>query len=96
MVTAIPLFFITFTTTFAVIKKVFSADTKIGFLAMAKDLQNQILQNPNLLPEQIVKIERAIFNQHLVAFIAMFFLIVLWIIIFESIRHLYIKRYEKN
>jgi len=63
---------------------------------MAKDLQNQILQNPNLLPEQIVKIERAIFNQQLVAFIAMFFLIVLWIIIFESIRHLYIKRYEKN
>ncbi len=63
---------------------------------MAKDLQNQILQNPNLLPEQIVKIERAIFNQQLVAFIAMFFLIILWIIIFESIRHLFFKNHEKN
>jgi carbon starvation protein len=96
LITAFPLIFISITTSFAVLQKVFSSNIKIGFLAMAKDLQNQILQNPNLLPEQIVKIERAIFNQQLVAFIAMFFLIILWIIIFESIRHLFFKNHEKN
>ena len=62
---------------------------------MAKYLKNQILQNPNLLPEQIIKLERAIFNQQLVAFIALFFLIILWIIIFESFRKIFYK-HEKN
>ena len=38
---------------------------------------------------QIINAKKMIFNQQLVAFIAMFFLIILWIVIFESIRKIF-------
>ena len=47
---------------------------------------------PNLVSGEKVKIinaQKMIFNQQLVAFIAMFFLIILWIVIFESARKIF-------
>ena len=43
LVTALPLIFITFTTTSAVLMKVFSSDIKIGFLASANALKEKLL-----------------------------------------------------
>ena len=92
LVTALPLIFLTITTTSAVLMKIFSPDIKIGFLASAQELKKQIINPTNLDETKIIAIERMIFNQQLVAFIALFFLIILWIIIFESSRKVFFKK----
>ena len=89
LVTALPLIFITFTTTSAVLMKVFSSDVKIGFLASANALKEKLMTNQIVDEAQIINAEKMIFNQQLVAFIAMFFLIILWIVIFESVRKIF-------
>jgi carbon starvation protein len=89
LVTALPLIFITFTTTSAVLMKVFSSDLKIGFLASANSLKEKLITNQIVDEVQIINAKKMIFNQQLVAFIAMFFLIILWIVIFESIRKIF-------
>jgi len=84
LITIVPLIFITLNTSYAVIQKIFSSDDKIGFLSLAKLWENRL--NSGLIIDQI-KIEQAkkiIFSQYLISFLAMFFLIILWIIIVNS------------
>jgi carbon starvation protein len=69
--------------------KVFSSDIKIGFLASANALKEKLLTNQIVDETQIINAQKMIFNQQLVAFIAMFFLIILWIVIFESVRKIF-------
>jgi len=85
LITLIPLILITLNTSYAVLEKVFSKNVKIGFLAISN--QNKLrLANEKLNEIEIVNLERIIFNQQLVAFIALFFLIILWIVIIEALR----------
>ncbi len=81
-ITALPLLFIAFNTTYAVITKVFSSDSKIGFLATAKLWQQRLNSGLIIDLEQINIANKIIFNQQLVAIIALFFMAILWIIIF--------------
>ena len=62
--------------------KVFSSDSKIGFLATAKLWQQRLNSGLIIDLEQINMANKIIFNQQLVAIIALFFMIILWIIIF--------------
>ncbi len=94
LITLIPLILITLNTSYAVLEKVFSKNVKIGFLAISN--QNKLrLANEKLNEIEIVNLERIIFNQQLVAFIALFFLIILWIVIIEALRKI-IKNNTKS
>ncbi len=85
-VTAIPLAFLVVVTTSAVLTKVFSADEKIGFFAMASSLQNALDNALVIGTEKIALTQDLIFNQKLVGYIALSFLVVLWIVVIEGVR----------
>ncbi len=87
-ITAIPLAFVLTTTSWAVIEKVFSADAKIGFLAVAEVWQTKI--NSGILDEEKIAIaKKMIFNQKLVSCIALGFLTILWIVVTEAARKIW-------
>lgn len=94
LITLIPLVLITLTTSSAVIMKVFSSNPKIGFLASADSLQEKIITQQIIDINEIQKTTAMIFNQKLVASIAMFFLIILWVILISSIIKLFFNRNE--
>jgi carbon starvation protein len=84
-VTALPLLFLVSVTTYAVFEKVFSHEVKIGFLAMAQKLQTDL--NLGLIHEDKITITQSlIFNQKLVAYIALSFVAILWLVFIEGIR----------
>lgn len=85
LVTALPLLFLLSVTTSAVFQKVFSTDVKIGFFAMAKSWQNKI-DNLMITGDQISVAQNLIFNQKLVGYIALSFVVILWIVVFEGVR----------
>ncbi len=99
-ITAIPLCFLLTITTYGVLQKVFSDDIRIGFFSMAESLQYKI--DNCLLSEksEIIITKNAIFNQKLVAFIALGFVSILWIVVIEGLRKslpiLFKKEDEKN
>lgn len=76
-VTVLPLSWLLFITTSAVLEKVFSQDAKIGFFAAAADWKIK-LASGTLPSDQIPVAETMIFNQQLVGWIALFFLAILW------------------
>jgi carbon starvation protein len=85
LITLIPLTLITINTSYAVLEKVFSKNVKIGFLEMANQAKLKLV-NEKLSEVDIINLKRIIFNQQLVAFIALFFLTILWIVIIEAVR----------
>ena len=84
-VTALPLSFVCFTTSWAVIEKVFSENVKIGFLATANSWKEKIT-NQNLIGEKLDFANQVIFNQYLVSFLALSFLAILWIVVIDGVR----------
>ncbi len=80
-ITLIPLIFIITTTTNSAFQKIFSTNTNIGFFAKANDIKLQIEAG---IVENIELANQAIFNQKLVGFLTLFFLISLWIILIEG------------
>ena len=84
LITALPLIFVTFNTTFAVLNKVFNPENKIGFLAMAKLWQMRLESGLIIDNLEIIKAKQIIFNQYLVSSLALFFLLILWIIIINA------------
>ena len=84
LITLLPLIFIVFNTSYAVLQKVFSSNPKIGFIASGKNTWQKALSEATLHPEKIATAKQILFNQYLVATIAMLFLLILWIIIIES------------
>jgi carbon starvation protein len=86
-ITAIPLAFVLTTTTWAALEKVFSPNVKIGFLAMADALQLK-LSSGAIEAAKIELTEKMIFNQKLVAGIALFFVAILWIVVVDSVREI--------
>lgn len=93
-ITAIPLLFLLITTSTAVFEKIFSDDVRIGFLAMAQNLQAKI--NSGLIAkENLALTEKMIFNQKLLAGIALSFAAVLWIVVIDAVRKILSKKHEK-
>jgi carbon starvation protein len=84
-ITAIPLCFLLTTISWAVIEKVFSADVKIGFLALANEAQFKI-DSGLIANDQISNIQRMIFNQKLVSGIALSFMAILWVVVADAVR----------
>jgi carbon starvation protein len=84
-ITAIPLCFLLATISWAVIEKVFSADVKIGFLALANAAQFKI-DSGLIANDQISNIQRMIFNQKLVSGIALSFMAILWVVVADAVR----------
>ena len=84
-ITAIPLAFILTTTSWAVIEKVFSADAKIGFFALANLWQFKLESGTILGEENISLAKKMIFNQRLVGFVALSFMAILWIVVIDAV-----------
>jgi len=84
-ITALPLAWLVIVTTSAAWLKVFSDDVRVGFLAAANDLTTK-LATGSLPSEKALVAPDLIFNQHLDAYLTMFFVVVLWVVIFDTLR----------
>lgn len=90
-VTGFPLIWLVAITTTAAYEKVFSEDVRIGFFAAANDLSSKLASG--LLPaDKAAVAPQLIFNQHLDAYLTLFFVAMLWIVIVDMlivcVRHL--------
>jgi len=84
-VTGLPLLWLVVVTTTAAYEKVFSTDIRVGFLAAADDMAAK-LYSGLLPPEKAAVAPQLIFNQHLDAYLTLFFVAVLWVVIIDMLR----------
>lgn len=84
-VTGLPLLWLVVITTTAAYQKVFSTDIRVGFLAAADDLASKLYSGV-LPPEKAAVAPQLIFNQHLDAYLTLFFVVVLWVVIVDMLR----------
>lgn len=84
-VTAVPLAWLSIITTSAAWEKITSTDVRIGFFAAADNLAEK-LSLGKLPPEKAAIAPQLIFNLHLDGALTIFFVLVLWIVIFEMLR----------
>lgn len=84
-VTGLPLLWLVIVTTTAAYQKVFSTDVRVGFLAAADDMASK-LYSGLLPPEKAAVAPQLIFNQHLDAYLTLFFVVVLWVVIVDMLR----------
>ncbi len=84
-VTGLPLVWLVIVTTTAAWQKIFSADIRVGFFAAANDMSAKLAAG-ELSPERAAVAPQLIFNQQLDAWLTMFFIAVLWIVVLDMIR----------
>lgn len=84
-VTGLPLLWLVIVTSTAAYQKVFSTDIRVGFLAAADDMAAK-LYGGMLPPEKAAVAPQLIFNQHLDAYLTLFFVVVLWVVIIDMLR----------
>lgn len=84
-VTALPLVWLVIVTSTAAWEKIFSTDIRVGFFAAARDMAEK-LASGLLPPEKAAVAPQLIFNQQLDAWLTMFFIAVLWVVIFDMLR----------
>ncbi|MBC7757127.1 MAG: carbon starvation protein A [Bdellovibrio sp.] len=83
-ITALPLTWLVVVTTTAAWQKIFSADIRIGFFAAANDLSAKLAAG--LIPaDKALIAPKLIFNQQLDAYLTLFFVAVLWIVIADML-----------
>jgi carbon starvation protein len=83
-VTALPLAWLVTITTTAAYQKIFSDDVRVGFFAAANDLSAKLASG--VLPADKASVApQLIFNQHLDAYLTMFFVVVLWVVIIDML-----------
>ena len=81
-VTGLPLAWLVTITTTAAYQKIFSDDIRVGFFAAANDLSNKLASG--VLPaDKAAVAPQLIFNQHLDAYLTMFFVAVLWVVLVD-------------
>lgn len=85
-VTGLPLAGLALVTTAAAAIKLLSADPKVGFLASASDLASKLAAG-TLPPEKVAAAPQLVFNQRLDAVLTAFFVLVLWTVILDTLRH---------
>lgn len=81
-ITLLPLGWLSIVTSVAAFEKLLSADPRIGYLAMAKDLAAKLASGA--LPAE--KAQQLIFNQYVVMGLTALFLLILWIVVAEALR----------
>jgi carbon starvation protein len=86
--TALPLVWLVIVTSSAAWEKLFSPDLRVGFLSHANDLATK-LASGTLSGVDAAQAPRLIFNDRLDAALTMFFLITVWVLIFETARVCY-------
>ncbi len=87
-VTGVPLVVLVTITTTAAWQKIFSADVRIGFFAAANDMTAKLASG--VLPaEKAAVAPQLIFNQHLDAYLTVFFVLVLWLVLADMLRVVY-------
>jgi carbon starvation protein len=85
LVTGLPLLWLIIITSTAAWEKITSDDTRIGFFAAANDLSGKLAGGA--LPSERANIApQLIFNLHLDAGLTLFFVILLWLIVFDMLR----------
>ncbi|MEN6585580.1 MAG: carbon starvation CstA 5TM domain-containing protein, partial [Sulfuricella sp.] len=84
-ISAVPLAWLAIVTTTAAWVKVTSPDVRIGFFAAANDLADKLAAGA-LPPDKAAVAPQLIFNQQLDAWLTLFFVILLWVIIFDMLR----------
>jgi carbon starvation protein len=87
-VTALPLTWLVAVTSTAAWQKLFSPDLRIGFLSHADDLAAQIASGA-LTGPAAEQASRLIFNDRLDAALTLFFLVTVWVLVFETARVCY-------
>ncbi len=83
-VTGFPLVWLVTITSTAAYQKVFSDDIRIGFFAAANDLSSK-LANGLLSADKAAVAPQLIFNQQLDAYLTLFFVAMLWIVIINTL-----------
>ncbi len=84
-VTGLPLTWLVLITTTAAWEKITSSDIRVGFFAAANDLSAKLAAG-SLPPEIAAIAPQLIFNQHLDAWLTLFFVAVLWVVIIDMLR----------
>ncbi len=84
-VTGVPLAWLAIVTSTAAWEKIMSADVRIGFFAAANDMAAKLAAG-ELPPEKAAVAPQLIFNQQLDAWLTIFFVVVLWVVIFDMLR----------
>ncbi len=84
-VTALPLTWLITITTTAAWQKITSDDIRIGFFAAADDLTSKLAAG-SLTAEKVQLAPKLIFNLHLDAYITLFLVTVLWLIVLDMLR----------
>lgn len=84
-VTGLPLVWLVIVTSTAAWQKIFSDDIRVGFFAAANDLATKLAAGV-LPPDKAAVAPHLIFNQQLDAYLTMFFVVVLWIVIIDMVR----------
>lgn len=84
-VTGMPLVWLVAITTTAAYQKIFSPDVRVGFLAAADDMAAKLFSGV-LSAEKAAVAPQLIFNQHLDAYLTLFFVVVLWVVIVDMLR----------
>jgi len=87
-VTALPLTWLVVITTTAAWQKIFSDDLRVGFFAAANDMAAKLAAGV-LPPEKAAVAPQLIFNQHLDAWLTLFFVVILWVVILDMLRVVY-------
>jgi carbon starvation protein len=83
-ISGLPLVWLLSITTTAALEKLFSQDIRVGFYAAANDLSAKLASG--LLPaDKAAVAPQLIFNQHLDAWITVFFLLVLWVVVLDML-----------
>jgi carbon starvation protein len=84
-ISAVPLAWLVTITSAAALEKILSSDPKIGFFAAAADLSGKLASGV-LPPERAAVAPQLIFNQQLDGWLTGFFLLIVWVIVFEMLR----------
>ncbi len=88
-VSAVPLAWLVTITTTAALEKLFNAEPRIGFLAHAKLLGEQL--SANLIPaDKIAQTQQLIFNDRLDAVLTALFLTITWLLVLDTVRVCYL------
>ncbi|MGZ5071032.1 MAG: carbon starvation CstA family protein [Methylobacter sp.] len=84
-VTGLPLAWLVTVTTTAAWEKIASDNIRIGFFAAADDLASKLATGA-LPPEKAAVAPQLIFNQQLDGWVTLFFVVLLWLIVFDMLR----------
>ena len=87
-ITGLPLVWLLTITTTAAYYKIMSEDVRVGFFAAANDMAAK-LASGTLPPEKAAVAPTLIFNQQLDAWLTLFFVTLLWVIVLDMLRVCY-------